>query len=217
VTKISQIKDSYVYAANGDVVYVAYILENDEIIAFGSCGYYKEEGNYYGGKTYRQLWIEGLVSTRKGYGTLVLKALETALAETAITFEVKSKVINVMSVEESVGFHENNGYVDCHTSSRFRGTGNIRLAKPIGNSSLEQQQVIDYDREDLKKYLHEFLAEFIVVGRRRMVEKYVVSGSIPTTVKHNELSGYILNHKDKVFSDSVFGEKVINELVNFLD
>lgn len=100
------------------ITYISYVIENDIVVAFGSASYYNE-GNYYGKNKTRQLWIEGLVSTSKGCGTLVLQELEKALITIADEFNVKYKIINVMSVDDSIGFYENNDYIECRTSPIF--------------------------------------------------------------------------------------------------
>lgn len=72
VSHLEQIENSYVKVAKkerlrsrsfpvgdlrsltkGDEIYVSYIIENDVIVAFGSAGYYSEQGNYYGSNNKR--------------------------------------------------------------------------------------------------------------------------------------------------------------------
>ena len=210
VSHLMKIEDSYVKAAKGDIIYVSYIIEDDKVVAFGSAGYYNEEKNYYS-KNHRQLWIEGLVSTVKGYGSIVLKELEEKLCHLADLYNVKQRIINVMSVEMSVGFYENNGYVECTTSSRFRGTGNIRLAKAIGNFRLETANVINYD--SFNKY---DIYGFIVTGRIKMLQKYVKENL--NTIDHKQLTDYVLNNKDTIFNELISlkrKEKIIALLLEY--
>ena len=199
VSHLLKIKNSYVGAFISNecpVVCVSYIVENGIVVAFGSAGYYKDE-NYYCENKDRQLWIEGLVSTVKGYGTLVLQELEKCLID--LSSNVKQKIIYVMSVEESVGFYENNDYSECRTSLRFRGTGNIRLAKAIGDYNIEEAKLIKYDIDD--KYLPSYISTFVHQGRRRMVDKYL---NIPKDIPHTKFAKYVMeNQSDDLFKDNV--------------
>src|SRR6185312_4730674 len=150
VSHLEKIKNSYVKvfeSTKPDIIYVAYIVRDGKLTSFGSCGYYKNN-NYYGDNKTRQLWIEGMVSIVPSHGSTILKELEKCLIILADSENVSHKIINVMSVDESIGFYEKNGYQECKTSSRFRGTGNMRLAKAINDFSLETAELCPYNIEE---------------------------------------------------------------------
>lgn len=184
VTDLAKIENSSVYAARGDIVYVAYTLENGKVAAFGSCGYYRVE-NYYSQDTRRQLWIEGMVSTVKGHGSRILAELEKVLTMLADQYEVPIRLINVMSAEESIGFYEKNGYVECNTSVRFRGPGNIRCVKSINGFSLEIAKVAKYRLDS--GYAEESIVSFLFQKRRMRVDEYLL---IPATIIPKQLAKY---------------------------
>ena len=184
---LRKVENSYIEGFRGDIVYVSYVTNNGDVVAFGSAGYYHED-NYYGKDRGRQLWIEGLVSIMPGCGTLLLRALESSLKMLAEKYQVSKKIIHVMSVEESVGFYEKNGYVECNTSPRFAGTGNIHCAKGIDGFSLDSVKVIKY-RHDQDLYQH--VVRFVLLGRKLCVDKYM---NIPREIHHSELTKYVSGH-----------------------
>lgn len=68
-----------------------------------------------------------MVSTCKGYGSLVLRELEKCLILLADSENIACRLINVMSVEA--------------TSARFERTGNVRMVKAIGDFGLESARI----------------------------------------------------------------------------
>ena len=184
---LRKVENSYIEAFNGDIVYVSYIINNGNVVAFGSCGYYHHD-NYYGKDRSRQLWIEGVVSIIPGCGTIVLQALESSLKILADKYQVSKKIIHVMSIEESVGFYEKNGYIECNTSARFAGTGNMHCAKGIDGFSLDSVKLSKY-RHDQDLYQH--VVRFILVGRRLRVDEYM---NIPPEIHNSELIKYVSEH-----------------------
>lgn len=206
ITHLLKIKNSYVKAAEGDIIYVSYVIEDDKIVAFGSAGYYKDD-NYYGKNKTRQLWIEGMVSTSKGCGSIILSELEKALETLADLHSVKYKIINVMSVDESVAFYENNGYVECNTSTRFRGTDNTRMAKPIEDFSLETAKIRTNWEID-----PEWIFGFVVTGRRKILQKYM---NLPENIHHSSFIKYILENSQTVFHESI-PNSVKDQVIEFL-
>ena len=181
-----------------------FIIENNIPVAFGSCGYYRDDNYYCQNKT-RQLWIEGIVSTVEGYGTVILSNLEKCLISLAHS-NVSHRLINVISVEDSVGFYENDGYVECNTSSRFRGTGNIRMVKAIDNFDLESAKIrTNWDADP------GWIFWFVMTGRRKVLEKYM---HIPTEIKIRDFRDYIIN-TEGIFRDNM-SEKTIQTLIKYL-
>ena len=156
--------------------FVSYVIVDEKVVAFGSATHYTED-NYYYDEPYgdeRRLWIEGLVSIQKGCGSLVLAELERWLVERSS--ECYQKIINVMSVDESIGFYEARGYTTCYTSSRFSGSGNTIMAKLIGNSDFTPAEAIDHRKrwcgisdEDLA---HEIIS-YARDGRTKMLAAFV--------------------------------------------
>lgn len=207
LSHLKKIENSYVRAAKGDIIYVSYVIENENVVAFGSAGYYIHD-NYYGKNTSRQLWIEGLVSTLKGCGSIVLSELERELTNLAYVYNITHKIINVMSVDESIGFYEHNGYVECKTSSRFAGTGNTRMAKAIDNFSLESANVIKDRILDPC-----WIFTYIVGGRRTIVKDYVI---IPDDIHHSQFSKYVLENYDKNIFNKNISTAIINQLIEYL-
>lgn len=156
VSHLMDIEDSYVIAfdrpENNQTSFVAYVIENSKVGAFGSATYFEDEDAVYyyedddaycylcEGNEQKQsenrLWIEGLVSTRKGCGRLILEELERWLNEIALSKKAPRKVINVMSVNKSVSFYEKMGYEETCTGPRFAGTDNTRLIKALPGCTL---------------------------------------------------------------------------------
>ena len=205
LSNLEKIENSYVKAAKGDIIHVSFIIENNIPVAFGSCGYYRDDNYYCQNKT-RQLWIEGIVSTVEGYGTVILSNLEKCLISLADSENVSHRLINVISVEDSVGFYENNGYVECNTSSRFRGTGNIRMVKAIDNFDLESAKIrTNWDADP------GWIFWFVMTGRRKVLEKYM---HIPTEIKIRDFRDYIIN-TEGIFRDNM-SEKTIQTLIKYL-
>jgi hypothetical protein len=203
VSHLEKVKNSYIRAFKGDIVYVSYIIRNGKLTSFGSCGYYKNE-NYYGDDKTRQLWIEGMVSVVSGHGSIILKELENCLKMLAESENISHKIINVMSVDESIGFYEKNGYQECKTSIRFRGTGNTRLAKSIDGFSLESAELCPYI---IAEHGYDWISQVICEGRIKILEDVMF---IPSTVKYNTLYAYIINHpnKNEIFKQNIPIDKI---------
>lgn len=204
------VENNSVRAFGGDIVDVAYAVDNGQIMAFGSCGYYGDH-NYYAGNEdsddeeygdTRHLWIEGLVSLRAGLGTAILGHLEQALIRLSEEYQVPNPIIYVMSVDESVGFYENNGYLECNTSPRFAGTGNIRLAKPIGEGV--DMTAANLSTYDIRDYAGWFWG-WVLTNRKKRVSDYV---RFPEWVRPAEMQTYVLKHMrdEDFFKDSVSDE-----------
>lgn len=217
VDHLRKIDNSYVDAFNGDVVFICYALNsNNEVVALGSGGYYENENYYedeennddgcYGDERSRHLWIEGLVSTVKGLGRVILKELERRLINFGVKMHGKGRIqdyrtINVMSVEESVGFYENCGYSLCATSPRFAGTGNIRCAKAFNGENLDKQCLTKDDIFEDGWDLYRRLA----LGRRKKCEEYL---NIPPEITYKDLVRYFIinSSSDGLFKDSISTE-----------
>jgi hypothetical protein len=215
---LKKIEDSYIGAAAGDIIYVSYIIENDKVMAFGSASYYKEE-NTFGDdcdesdptgalNNLRKLWIEGMVSIKKGCGSIILGELEKMLINSAELHKVSQKIINVMSVSKSVGFYENNGYVECSTGPRFAGTDNVRMAKPILDFSMELADV----RTNYSP-VTDWLFSDIMNGRRKVLERYLY---IPADIHHSEFRSFVLKNYTKGIFKSDISQDTITQLIEFL-
>jgi hypothetical protein len=195
------------------VTYISYAIENDIIVAFGSASYYNE-GNYYGKNATRQLWIEGLVSISKGCGTLVLQELEKVLTNIANEYNVEYRIINIMAVSDSIGFYENNDYIECRTSSYWLGVGDCtRLAKPIDNFNMESAKILIYDIIEA-----DYICNFIINGRRNHLAKYI---NIPRNIKYTEIKNYVIeNGNNNIFTEIITSdmrEKILYFLINEYD
>lgn len=215
VTHLFNIKNNSVKAFRGEVVYVAYIIQDQKIIAFGSAGYYGTKNNYYrdqdDGDEYeytRQLWIEGLVSTVKGCGTLVLRELETILTKLSEEYNVEHKIINIMSVSDAVGFYENNGYNVCITSPYWGGVDCIRVAKGINNYSLLTANIINYNKLD-NSYLAWELAGAIMINRRKFLSTYM---NLPKDIALKDISDFTPYYKEINKELIMMFEKCLEEL-----
>lgn len=225
VDHLRQIEDANIDSFAGDVVFVCYALDaNGGVVAFGSGGYYEKENYYeddenddefYGDQRSRHLWIEGLVSTVKGLGRLVLCELERILINFSIKMHSAGKiteyrVINVMSVEDSVGFYENCGYSVCSTTPRFAGPGNIRCAKAFNGDNLDKQCVIKYDVFSNEWCLYNFL----VLGRRKMCDDYL---NIPKDIENKDFVKYFISNKESkdLFKDNI-NEETRQQLVEWV-
>jgi hypothetical protein len=216
VSHLLKIKNNYVRVFESEcqkdreryITYISYVVENDIIVSFGSASYY-DKGNYYCNNTTRQLWIEGLVSISKGCGTIVLHELEKILSDISYQYDVKDKIINIMSVSDSVAFYENNGYYECNTSSYWRGCDCIRMAKPIDNFNMISAKIRENWEVDA-----EWIYGYIIQGRRRILDKYT---NIPTSIHHKDFSDYIINNYEntKVFKDNVNND-VVKDIVYLL-
>lgn len=200
---------AFQHGCEGAVTYVCYIVKHDEnsekVVAFGSATYFCGENNYYidvddyqytvEEQHKRNLWVEGLVSIERGCGSLVLRVLEEWLSSVAILLDLDKKVINIMSVEESVGFYEENGYIEGYTGPRFSGTGNIRVVKAVLGSKFDisaEIQRTPIDHYPTKKYKIESLvwniAFYILQGRRIPLLPYI---DIPKDVPRTEYLEYV--------------------------
>ena len=211
---LKKIENSFVDGFTGNnvnIAYVSYIVDDDNVVAFGSGSYYIETRNYYenpdgedsdyentDNEAYmikersKQLWIEGMVSIKKGCGRIILRELERTLIQLAHELNVKYKVINLMSVENSVGFYESCGYVECKTVSYWRGQCLTRCAKAFNSDHVSILDVINYDD---KYVLNDDCAlySFLASGRRKMCDLYL---NIPNEVSHNDLLKYVLDNRD---------------------
>lgn len=201
VSHLYEIDNNYVgafqHGYSRSVTYVSYVIKDNKVVAFGSATYFEDE-NYYideevSEELERRLWIEGLVSIEKGCGTLVLVELEKWLIGISEKYDVSHKIINIMSVEESVGFYEENGYVVCYTGPRFAGTGNTRVAKAIGDFDIRLAGVVDYTKID-NEALEWEIASCILLGRRKALSKFI---DIPRDVQRKDYEQYIRNNKFK--------------------
>lgn len=176
VEHLKKIKNNYVNVFQGEcregceryITYISYVIKNSIVVAFGSASFYKN-GNYYCKNKTRKLWIEGLVSTSKGCGTIVLQELEKSLITIADEYNVEHKIINVMSVSESIGFYEQNDYIECRTSSYWTGVGDCtRLAKPINNFDMLSAKILIINFID-----SEFIYNYIINGRRKRLDEFI--------------------------------------------
>lgn len=190
------------------ITYVSYVIENNIVVAFGSASFYNK-GNYYCKNKTRQLWIEGLVSISKGCGSLVLQELEKALIIVADEYDVKYRIINIMSVSDSIGFYENNDYIECRTSSYWLGVGDcIRVAKPIDNFSMDSAKILINDFIEV-----DFIYDYIINGRRKLLNKYI---NIPKNIKYDGIKNYILGNKDKNIFDKTITLDMIDKILYLL-
>lgn len=210
ISHLLEVKNNYIRAfehgCKDALTYVCYISTNDKVVAFGSATYFGGDENYYVDsdddvytekqQSFWKLWVEGLISIKKGCGSAVLKELEAWLSRMAEEHKVEKKVINIMSVEESVGFYEENGYVECYTGPRFGGTGNIRVARATLGSSYDisldvQLSPIDNypTTEDSIECLEWDIAKFILQGRRIPLLPYII---IPNNIPISEYKTYVL-------------------------
>lgn len=132
-------------------MFVSHIVDqNNILLAFGSGTYFEKENYYeddvseecYGHQSIRNLWIEGMVSMRKVLGNVVLSEIERKLIELANQINPPRKVINVMSVEESVG---------------FAGTGNLQLGKAFEGDTLNDYDMLDFSDCGCESYLYSYL------------------------------------------------------------
>lgn len=209
VKHLQKVKNNYVNVFESEcregcqryITYISYVMENDIVVAFGSASYYNKENYYCKNKT-RQLWIEGLVSISKGCGTLVLHELEKALITIADEYKVEYRIINIMSVRESIGFYENNNYIECKTSSYWLGVGDCaRLALPIGDFNMDSAKILINNSVEV-----DFIYDYIINGRRKHLDKFI---SVPRNIKHRDIKNYILENKD----NNIFKEIITSEMV----
>jgi hypothetical protein len=123
---LSHLRDSeiaHIKHSQGDVTYVAYILTEGIVTAFGSCSYYDEYE--------KQLWIESLVSTKPGQANLVLQELERILCyDLAKTFWIRDLSIHVMTTPFNLNFYEKNGYSVMKPPHEYNKYETFKLTKP---------------------------------------------------------------------------------------
>lgn len=235
VSHLLKVENNYVHAfenhnCKGAITYICYVVKHNilqgtsQIVSFGSATYFCDD-NYYidhDDDNYTpvqqsswQLWVEGLVSIEKGCGSTVLRELEKWLADIAEKYDVERKVINIISVDESIGFYEENGYVACYTGPRFGGTGNTRVAKSIPKSGFDISLDISLRSEPINIYpldnddiecLEWDIAKYILQGRRIPLLPYIeISKDIPRDeyenyVRNNTFKEYITdNMKNNIF------------------
>ncbi len=213
VSHLYEVEDSYIRAFEHPgietVSAVSYVICEGIVVAFGSATYFPKDNYYIDDHTpnelTRKLWVEGLVSIKKGCGSMVLSELEKWLSETGEKYNVEQKIINVMSVSNSVGFYEEKGYLECHTGSRFYGADNIRMAKAIGNFDLETAELVDYSIMDQELLVQE-IATLIVMGRKIPLSKFA---DIPDNIPRKS---YVANITLFKFKPSVTQEMISNIL-----
>lgn len=232
VSHLSKIQNNYVHAfehgCKDSITYVSYVIKNDVIIAFGSATYFGGTNcwdNYYidsdddnyskKQQNLWKLWVEGLVSTEKGYGSIILQELEKWLAEISVQYNVERKVINIMSVSESVGFYEENGYVECYTGPRFGGTGNTRVAKAIGDFDIrfdiQLSEIDPYPTTNSRIECLEWdIARYILQGRRVALLPYI---EIPKNIPREKYESYIIDHPFKEY----ITEDIKNNILSNID
>jgi len=149
------------------------------------------------------------VSISKGCGTIVLQELEKALTNIADEYNVKHRIINIMSVRESIGSYENNDYIECRTSSYWEGVGDcIRVAKPIGDFNMDSAKILICNYVEV-----DFIYDYIVNGRRKLLDKYI---DVPKHIRHSEFKSYIIEHKDDDIFKEILTQELINELIDLL-
>ena len=215
VSHLYEIEDSYVdtfeHGYSRSISYVSYAMKDDKVVAFGSATYFEDQ-NYYvdedESEEERKLWVEGLVSIEKGCGTLVLGELEKWLIKMSQEHNVSHKIINIMSVDNSIGFYEENGYVACYTGPRFAGTGNTRVAKAIGDFDIRLAEIVDYTDFD-DKALEWEIASWILLGRRKTLSKFI---DIPRDVRRKDYEQYIRNNKFKECVTEDMRKNIIDNL-----
>lgn len=202
VSHLLKVENNYVHAFEHEipesVTYVSYAIKDDKVVAFGSATHFKDE-NYYDDEDddscnmseqeERRLWIEGMVSIEKGCGSLILKELEKWLS----TIDVPHKIINIISVDESIGFYEENGYVVCYTGPRFAGTGNTRVAKDIGDFDIKLAGYADYAKCDTEIMERE-IATLISLGRRKTLSQFI---DVPKDIDRKDYEEYVRSHDFK--------------------
>jgi len=221
VSHLLEIKNNYVDVFEGHkceeaTTYVCYVVKYDnlqntsEVVAFGSATYFDGYHYYvdFDNENYTpeqqslwKLWIEGLVSIEKGCGSVVLLELEKWLSHMSEKYAVERKVINIISVNESVGFYEENGYVACYTGPRFAGTDNTRVAKVIPNSGFDISldicprsiDIYPSDENDVE-CLEWDIAGYIIQGRRIPLLPYI---EIPKDIPRTEYKNYVHNNTFK--------------------
>lgn len=249
VSHLLKVENNYVHAFEGhnyedSTTYVCYMQQQckesasgTKIVAFGSATYFTAEGNCYvdyDDDNYTpeqqklwQLWVEGLVSIEKGCGSIVLQALENWLSDVADLHKVERKVINIMSVDESIGFYEENGYVACYTGPRYAGTGNTRVAKAIRDSNFDisldiQLKPIDHYPSDLSDIgcIERNIARYIVQGRRIVLLPYI---EIPKWIPKNDYELHVKSqarnkkHGDKHTLNEYLTESMLNNIFDNIE
>ena len=211
VDHLKEVENSYVNTfdrpnqAQNQVSYVAYVIDGDGVVvAFGSATYFKEHHDYMddddaycykcnGDETKQKenkLWIEGLVSIKKGCGSIVLQELERRLSIAAHEYNAPRKIINVMSVNDSISFYENLGYEETCTGPRYAGTDNTRLVKAIQGYDLSNECIFETTEGDIS-----CIATRIVRGQIKQIDRFL---NFPEGIKHTEILTYFLAHQTDV-------------------
>lgn len=214
IDHLLEVKDNHIYdfsqhKCKGVVSFVAYVIDKEKVVAFGSATYFSGKDNYYvdyddDNYTKEQqncwkLWVEGLVSIKKGCGSIVLRELEKWMESVSKEYNIERKVINIISVYDSIGFYEENGYVNCYTGPRFAGTDNTRMAKSVPNSGFditEDVQLCPFIVYPTKKSSIECLewdiARYVSGGRRIPLAPYIV---VPKDIPRKEYFNYVARNK----------------------
>jgi hypothetical protein len=206
ISHLLEVRNNYVEAFEHKIpktiTYVSYTIKDKKVVAFGSATYFEDENYYIDGyddscdishQEKRKLWIEGLVSIEKGCGTIILKELEKWLIEMAHKHNIPHKIINIMSVDQSIGFYEENGYVECHTCPRFAGTGNTRVAKSFDGYDIKSNGIVDYTQLDDETMAWQ-IASLIALGRRKTLCQFI---DIPKDISRKNYEEYVRNHNFK--------------------
>lgn len=193
------------------VSYVAYIVKDGKVVAFGSATHFLKKRNVYMDdeddkshiqyQKYRDLWIEGMVSIEKGCGSLVISKLEEWLHERS-----PNNPINLMSANQSIGFYDKHGYIDCYTSPYWRGLECTRMVKFIGdvceNNRIKACCVKYKDLNDCDdQYFCELLVDYVAQDRITKVQEFI---NIPV---NRDLAEYVLDNKNK---DDMFSSAFTN-------
>ena len=98
-----------------------------------------------------------------------------------------------MSVNESIGFYEENGYKVCHTGPRFAGTDNTRVAKSIDDYDINSDGIVDYTKFDNEMMEWE-IASLIALGRRKALSQFI---DIPKDIPRKDYEKYVRSHDFK--------------------
>jgi hypothetical protein len=163
----------------------------------------------------RRLWVEGMASLKKGCGTLILQELERWLFEqgkighTSYSSSYSSCPINLMAVDESMGFYDKRGYVACNTSPYWAGSECARMVKFENEEAKVAQtlmsEVLTY-WDNMGTYnddkFCDLLANLIGQDRVLLANRYM---KLPVS---RDLAEYVLDHQaDNIYGDSITKER----------
>ncbi len=220
VSHLLEVENNYVHAFEHEIPeatsYVSYAVKDRKVVAFGSGTYFKGSNYYIDGdddgcskseQKQRRLWIEGMVSIERGCGSLILRELEKWFSQ----IDIPHKIINIMSVDESIGFYEENGYVVCFTGPRFAGTGNTRVAKAIGDFDIQLAGCVDYTKLDTEQIEWE-IAALITLGRRKVLSQFI---DIPKDIDRKDYEVYVRNHDFKECVTEEMKKNIFDHLDEF--